>query len=894
MLMEEIIGIIRDDTISNKYDAILPHFYGYYKEPLVKILNHYGVRFDFTKKEWIIDEDKVDPSINVLHLIVFGEDLIPPKAEIKWNISRDFTSFDEILSILDAIQSHPDAKYKVYFGERMLKKVALYILEFLRHPMDGLLVNKDVLNGFAAGAITIEPYLADLIRTTTICLALKYNVRVPFKISSGAFNQFQNQSLLTSPQRDLILTNFSYTILQHLKDGNHLYEEVYETIINDKKYRNVVSKGGNIFYYVVMLLLENNKNRWNELNISDLNIMLFLHLREIGELDLRNISSINLLVYLKTGVNNFIPNIRYLDEILDANEVIQLFKCYRLYLKINKRSQSKFSNGRVVLNHIPSFIETVKDLTIENIIKWIRTYSDYALNLGTSKESFQDTTTSFLNILLDIKSFYEQENIFKLNKVFPYNGLDIGLKIRKYNFDETIIKESVYHQIKPLADMFDGNESIEKGTFKTNIEHADSVVRAIYDYKIVHEKGTIEYFNELQKVTMLRIIADAGVRSIEVLNMPFGTYSYLKEQGVNICILGWSKLFDRFGVVPISKSTARMIAECTTIRKEHFPETLNKMPIYQSNGSKGSSLEYIMQFISVHPNKKFAKRVGVKALEGQLDKVCQRAGISLIKGKMFHALRHRVAEYFFFCASYYDFEGKNDYEYKETIVKKLLRHTSSEMTKEYYWGELTSMIAEKKLVFYKDLSDISKYLDNPETKSEALIHVDSVQNKIRKDLSDVLSNPNVDKLIKLLTLPVDYFAKEILDDIVKNQDYKKIIEHLVKVDGNKSPVPVGSAYFGMCMNFSCPKLKEKITCVSCGDHIVTEKDVPRMIGEIVRCNMVIQSIYRKYDNTTQIDHLKSLRSRVVSNMERLQNELQIEPLKILELMQEHINQEIIL
>lgn len=896
MLVKEAIEIIKDNSIGNKYDAMLEHFYGLRDTAIIMAaLKEYGVAFDFQQKEWIIDETKVKPDANLVLHVYFGNNhRLKPLDGIEWDISKDFTNYDELISILNSIQNHSEAKYEYYFREKTLRMVAVYILEFLHHPLDALLVDEQSLDGFPYGNIKgAGPYLLALLRTTAVCLALRYKVVVPFEISSNALTKFKRQSLLQSPIGELVLVNFAHTMIMYIEDGQSLFSQVQDTIKMGKKYTRVAVNGGNFFYYVVMFLLAKGKNKWIDLNLTDLNILYVLHLYKIGEINGRNISSINLFFYLKTGVNNFIQQSKSLDELINSDEVNQLFKLYFYYLKINKRSQSRYNNGSRILRHKPENIIKVEDLTKENLVSWIGKYSDYAFKNGTKKNVYQDGVTAFLNLLLDIMTLFQQENIFGIKRAFPCNALDIGLKNRKYKFDESKVVESVYNQIKAFADKFNGEENIIKGTFKADIEYADTLVRAIYNYKFEHEKGTVGYFNELQKMTILRIIADSGVRSNEALNMPFGTHSFLKEQGVNVCVLGWSKLFDRFGVVPISSSTAKMIEECTKIRKEQFPNSLIKMPIHQAKGSKASSLEYLLQFVSIHPITGGLRRIDRSAIDKQFDKVCLKAGIKQIKGKKFHALRHRAAEYFFFCASYYEFDGKNDYEYKETIVKKLLRHTSSEMTKEYYWGELANLIAEKKLVFYKDLSDMSKYTDNPETKSEALCHMDSVIKKIRKDLCDVLSNPNIDKLVKILTLPIEYFDKEVLAEVTKNQSYKKLIDHLVRVDGNKSPVPPGAAYFGMCMNFSCPKLKEKITCVSCGDFIVTEKDVPRMIGEIIRCNSLIQIIYQNYENTTQIDHLKSLRSRVVSNMDKLQNDLEYPPLKILELMQEHVEKMVI-
>jgi hypothetical protein len=891
LLLKEVVEILQNDNITVKCDAISERCYGISDELFMPVLKKYGLSFGYHKRQWVLDEDKFEPDRNLLNEIFFGEDckLSRPEKKHEWQIPRGFTDYSEVMDILVDIQSYSDSKNLNYFGKRMLRKVSIYILEFLEHPLDALLVDKNILIGFTKNekGIGIEAYLADMVRTVALTLALKHNVYIPFEISSNALHDFLYKSIPESPSREIIPRNFCQVLLKALKDGDALYNEVHDTIIINKKFRVVGKFGGNFFYYVTMFLLDARKNTWNELSIEDLSISKIIHLRKIGELVIRNLSSINLLIYLKTGVNNYI-SLNKLDELIDKDQVFQIFKIYRFYLKLKKLSTSRYKMGGRLLAHKPNDIQSIDDLTKGNIVRWIEKFHVYAKEHKITKLQYQDTITSFLNLLINIREFFEEENIFGINEVFRFKKIDIGMNLKNYSFDEIQLSESVYHQVKDLADELDGQENIEKGTFKTDIEYADAVVRAINEYEIEEEEGTIPYFNELQKMAMLHIVADSGVRSIDVLNMPFGTLSDLKDHGVDLCILGWSKLFDRFGVVPVSKKTANLIRMCSEIRKKEFPHSLLKMPIHQRQGSKGFSPEYVMQFISINSLTKHIRRIPDKALSDQLKKVCEKAGITKVPGKSFHALRHRVAEYFFFCASYYDFEGKNDAEYKEAIVKKLLRHKNSEMTKEYYWGELTNLIAEKKLVFYKDLSDISKYTENPATKSEAEFHMKSVKQKIHKDLEGVLSSPNINKLIKLFTLPNDFVGKETILEISKNQNFSLIVEHLTKVDGNKSPVPPGAAYFGKCLNFSCPKLKEKITCVNCSDHIVTIKDVPRIIGEIIKCNATIQSIYQTYDNTTEIDHLKSLRSRVASNFDKLENELLYEPIKIMGLMQSYL------
>src|SRR5205085_1111390 len=79
--------------------------------------------------------------------------------------------------------------------------------------------------------------------------------------------------------------------------------------------------------------------------------------------------------------------------------------------------------------------------------------------------------------------------------------------------------ETLFEEVNKLINEAETGDS--EGTLKEDIQIADQIVRAIYNYKIKAKKGTWEYFVELQLTTMLRIIANSGVRSIEVLNMPY-------------------------------------------------------------------------------------------------------------------------------------------------------------------------------------------------------------------------------------------------------------------------------------------------------------------------------------------------------------------------------------
>lgn len=426
----------------------------------------------------------------------------------------------------------------------------------------------------------------------------------------------------------------------------------------------------------------------------------------------------------------------------------------------------------------------------------------------------------------------------------------------------------------------DGTNSI--GTFKADILEIDNIVRAINNYVPEGKKGSIEYFHELQYTTMLRIMCDSGVRFSEVVNMPFGTLQYLEEEDVHIIILGWSKLNERFGVVPIGKKTAQMLAECEELRVK-FP--MIELEMRDKTQARTKLNKYIMQFVSVVERIGRVSLISDKQLTAHFDKICENAGVTRTKGKRFHAIRHRAAEYFFFCMSYYDFERKNDFEYKEKIIKRLLRHHDNEMTRQYYWGNLTNLINEGKLVFLKSLPDISQY-DDPDSK----YHQESVINRIKKDLETDLSNGSVHRIIKLLTLPHGLISQTVLEEISKSKSFKTVLDYLINVDGNKGRVPPGGASFGKCTNSSCPLLKERTTCISCMEHhILTKEDIDLVVREIVRISGVIQEVYKKsYEDTSSREHLKSLRSRISFLIERLTTEFDFTPKQLFQKIEEQI------
>lgn len=596
-----------------------------------------------------------------------------------------------------------------------------------------------------------------------------------------------------------------------------------------------------------------------------------------------DITALNYIYYHKVGFVEIFST-RELDKQFKNimnDEVSYYLQIYKLYLAANKRSIALVQKGLTLSRFKPTNVNKIKDLTIYNLKIWIDMFIDDAKKAGKDKKNTFSSIRSFCEILRELKKLYEGSEFDGNTLHFPFKEEEIGYHGKNYRWSNSnnMAFDNSNEHIETLLDYVyykrkDYEETKRKGTYKSDITHADDVVRAIYNYKIEAEENTVAYFNELQLTTMLRIIADSGVRASEVVNMPFGTVSYLEEEDVNICILGWSKLFERFGVVPIGPETARMVNECSNIRKA-YKNTLNvEMAMYDTSKNKSKmDSTYVMQFVNMSKKNYSIKRLNLIMLRKHLKKVCHRAGLQLQEQKSLHLLRHRAAEYFFFCMSYYDFEYKNDHDYKEMIVKRLLRHRDVEMTKEYYWGNLMDLVSKHKLVFLRSLPDVSQYKNE-----DAVGHIKSIKKKIEIDLNNILTSQNINKIVKLLTIPTDYLNESVLEELAKEKSFRTILDYLNRVDGNKGFVPVGAASFGICTNFSCPKLTEKLTCISCNDHILEEKDVPMMVREIVRCTEAIQGIYSFHlcniDSVRSNDHLESLRSRVTSLLDRLSDDLE--------------------
>lgn len=856
--------------------------------------------------------------------------LLPPAH--KWSIEKEISKndIDEILLYINHIRQK-DGYEKI--SPKGLQKLSYYIIEDLASPLDALFVSNEMakcLGGLKRNGNIIDN--GKIVRLVGLCLALRFQIKIDYSIAIGILkNTFGHRQSLKKLKSKSLEINSCYqlmywmtkVLLHYLADGNAFLNELDKKVFVEKKRAAAgeSSDGSNIFLFLIAILLDNEKNTWNEVPIITIGQLREYYLetpivdkREKAQMDYlyrnkTNLSSVFTCVrregaYINTkdepgaGVSLYSPE--------EFEEIREIVENYRIYLRMKKLSINKFRVFLSVFNKKPKFITEIKHLTVENIEKCCQAYINHCKENRVEKNSCRSAINRFLSVLIDIKQVFGQEkSLIGVTYYFPFE--EKFLIDNKTGVPE---QQTVYGRIKraefsegsegappsPAAVDTDDDEELSKGlsetsgTLKTDIVLADKIVRAIYHFKSKEPKGSPEYYHEYQNTTMLRILADAGTRSEEVINMPYNTLSYLNEHGVNIVILGLSKLGDRFGVVPIGKETAKMIEECTKMRKKLFPhsEILMKM-----TGEKGYvEGEYIRQFITVDKRTGAIKGVSINTLVKHLDKICVEAGITRPPKTRFHFLRHRAAEYFFFGMSEYEFEYSDDAEYKMEVIKRLLRHHDIEMTNKYAWTSLLDLLAEKNLVFLRDLKSVKDY--NPDNNSEAWEQktlIESLEKKIQKDLETELSTPGIHRIQLLLTSPITMLPDEAIKTMNTSQDVSKIINFIRQVDGEKSEgtIAVSGATFGRCVNPTCWRHNEKITCVSCFDHLVQKRDEPRLLQEIVNCHLRIQEIYQNYNDTMHKEQLRSLQSRISICIEKLNTWLGISEIEIIQKIQEHLH-----
>ncbi|MFB5281821.1 hypothetical protein [Peribacillus sp. Hz7] len=904
MKLNEVIKVLEDNQISDKIEYLAKKI-NVSNATIRRMLSTRGIKYNSKKALWTYDIELIDKNDNILLSRWMSENPLKPNNSIKWDCDQQLITKDEVIQILKTIDIFNNSSWNK-LSEDQQYRIAVYVTEYLDHPLDALFVTKEMAKTIRIRKPPLP--IASCINTIGFCIAFKREIKIPIEISASSFKRFEIKSIQSiqssKANRDGIDINcYVRAIIPFIKNLNIVESELYQLNKTQRKFISV-SKGSNLYYIIFTLLLnakslkQKCKVDWLSLNFLDLDVKSISEINRFLPYCQKDVIALNFIYFLKLSTKRFFPcnNFEQFAQSLLEDEISYHFILYKHYMLFNSRSIEAFQKANQVLSYKPKELTKVNQLSVDNIKKWFDCYINNAKKSGLQQETAWRRLNYFCTVLYEMKEIFEENNLYDLKIKFPYSKHEIrggNRKIYRWkSANSAEIQSSVVEGESNIKTVMEyGIEKVKildtplrEGTFKEDIDIVDKFVRAIYNYEFKSEEGTIDYFNELQLITMLRIIADAGVRVSEVINMMFGTLSYIEEEETYICVLGWSKIFERFGVVPISSDTALLIERCMEIRRTHYSETLTvEHDILDGTKSKlKSETKYVLQFVFIDPKRKdkiSCRRISRYRLTEFFNELCSRAEVEITEGKLFHALRHRAAEYFFFCLSYYDFEYKNDYEYKELVVKRLLRHRSKEMTKKYNWSRLLDILTSGRLVFMKSLPDLANY-SNVDSK----IHENSIKSRIKNELTDVLTSTSIEKIIKLLTLPFGLINEELLETISKEKSFKIVLDNLSKVDGNKGFVPEGAAYFGLCTNFSCPKLFNKISCISCNDHILQASDISMAIGEIIRCHKAINDIYcYHYDEVSSIDHIKSLRSRVTSLLERLHKELEIAPFEIIEM-----------
>lgn len=838
----------------------------------------------------------------------FGDDVRIPKPGTRtWDYPKDLFNEQDVISYFELVSEFDSSKLEL-LTPLYIKRLSKYIFHVLDHPMDALFITeKELSQGYLLTPNRKMPLVAGLINLFILHSFMKYKITLPLDISCVAFSNFSSyiSSLRNDEQKKYIVTErlsiYSRILISNISNLNPLIDAL-DNELQHGNY-NTLFYSNNLLYYVAAICMASGNYDIEKHTIKEwLPARIDYLLKTINNPDSKSTmyrEKVSFNFFFEYKFSPLLSDISsYLEKFPKENEIYYVFGLYKIYLNLMKLSIKNFTYSKQLLNFLPKGVSKIEELQKDKILECVLGYIGYVKENNLTESTSKRAISGFLYILNDIKSIFEVQNMFNLSYTFSFEAEEL-----KYNLGKVITRNklklnskdelgllptTIYDiAIKELGNL---ETSDNEGTLKADILLADEVVRAIYNYKIKGEKGTWEYYLELQLTTMLRIMANGGTRSIEVKNMPYGTLSYLEEENINICILGTSKLGERFGVIPISSETADMIRECNNLRKQ-YPESY--APIHASgNPSRDSDSKYTMQFFFVSQMVKYKRKISQISdyrLREHLEKVCKEANVDLPQGKGFHLLRHRAAEYFFFCLSYYDNDHMDDYEYKEQVVKRLLRHNNAEMTKKYYWTKLTQLLAENKLVFKKSLPDLNKYLDQ-----DSEIHRKSIIARINKDLNGDLSTYNIERIIKILTIPTNLINSEVIEKLSQQQSYKTILDSFRRVDGFKNYVPAGGAFFGMCLNRSCPLLKQNITCISgCTSHMIQDKDVDVAIAEIAKCQMKINYINKMSElEEADSDHRKSLRSRISTLIHRLHEELGLDELTIAQRLEQQLNSQL--
>ncbi|PFH92656.1 tyrosine-type recombinase/integrase [Bacillus sp. AFS088145] len=879
---------------------------------------------------WQVYKDSLEEYIEVetMKAVEHSKKLVPPTQ--CWLLKKEITSID-IDNILLKINHIRKLNGFEYINSEGIRKLSNYINQNLVSPLDALFVTDEMAKYIGRLCIkTPISHNGQLIRIVGLCLALKFQIKLDYSIAIRILkNTFgRRQSLQASNESNIKscyeLMYWVTKILYHyVTDGPDFLNDLDNVVIVEKNI-SAVRKGSDVFLYLFAILLDNGKNAWKDVSIITIGQLRKYYLttpimlkRQKAQMDYlygtkTNLSSIFFTVkfkenqkYIEDESNK--KHILYSPEKFD--EIREMVENYRIYLRMKKISTSKFNRFASVFNKKPKFITEIKQLTVENIQESCQKYINHCKVNRIDKRSCRTTIRTFLSVLVEMKQvFGQRKSLIGITYDFPFDEkllLDNNTGVPEQLTIYGRIKKSEFtkfpdlNSLTVLSSTTDDNELSEglterSGTLKTDILLADKIVRAIYQYNPKASKGSHEYFHEYQYTTMLRIMGDAGTRSDEVINMPYNTLSYLNEHDVNIVILGLSKLGDRFGVVPVGKETAKMIEECSKLRMTLFPdsEILMKM-----TGDKGYIEEkYIRQFISVDKRNGAIRGVNIKSLVKHLDKICNEAGITRPPKTRFHFLRHRAAEYFFLGMSEYEFEHGDDANYKMEVIKRLLRHQDINMTNKYAWSSLLDMLAEKNIVFLRDLKSVKDY--NTKNNIEAFEQktlIESLEKRIQKDLETEISKPGIHRIKLLLASPLTMLPNEAFRVINYTQDVSKIIKFIRQVDGEKSEgtIAISGAAFGRCVNPTCWRHNEKITCISCNDHLIQKSDEPRLLREIVNCHLRTQEIYQNYNDTFHKEQLRSLQSRISICIDKLNTWLGLNELEIIQKVQKHLRETVI-
>ncbi|MED4698708.1 site-specific integrase [Lysinibacillus capsici] len=815
-------------------------------------------------------------------LKTYNNRLTVPVKHYQWNYDLNEEDIKYLKSTyeLQINKTHEGVKPK------RIELIYMYLFKVLRHPFDILFVTEEMI--YDSLRINKESIYSILkwLKLIIISLALKNQIRIPYNISFKVFRDLP-VSLYKNRGNETFRQRLSEESLLLLENGNikiNELEQFYDSEAANN--RLTLNKSNNIIYIIVSIFLNKRINDFQILNIKNMGIdewleitslvnqiykpnnipttlynTYFMILNMLFELIIGTRISLNtfFLQNIKLELSKALLNYKY--SIVSSNGYIELYYGLNLILEMNN-----------------SVIKDINDLTVPNINQALKNYIDTSVKESKNIKTIRQKIHWFCQALIQIKELFGRENRLGVRYEFPYQFHEI-LSKEAFNV-KTVLSDALNYVDSQLLEQTDGS-------YKEDIEVIDKIALAIknYKFKYSYDRNKEQYFNELQCITALRILVETGIRLSEVINIPYHFIGRVEEEDIDIVVLSLNKLGEEFGVVPISKETANMLRRSLEIRKKDYPSSIVDMLLYDPNKNK-KRFKYPLQFVySSKVGNKFI-RLSPNILEDFLNQICDEINVKRQKGKRFHMFRHRAAEYFFFCMSYYDeFDFKNDEEYKNEVVKKLLRHNDIEMTQSYTWGNLIDLIAEKKLVFLKSLPSLEKWSNKDKS-----IHYESVIKKLNEDLSNELTEYSVNNVVKLLTLPIGLIEESTLNSISKSRSFKTILKHLKRIDGEKGVVPNGLAYFGMCGQFSCPKLKQtaKITCTACESLILEKNRLPHLIGIIARCQEAIISLGSDYmGNHYAYNHLHSLRARSINAQAKIYEEYKLSPEEVVSLIAQY-------